>query len=313
MDQSACITGAQSGGDMHSRMGAAVVALTVVILAGCSGPSGPLSTAQTLPQSNARQSELPAITPLVHVDTRGPRIYVANCGSNVTTFKLNGTEVNPAIPRDNCVQDVAVGANGKIYVVDNGGSLTTYRPNGTPTTPTISLGGATPLAVAVGGNGNIYIAADNGTVTTYLPDGAPTTPTISGFQYPYGVAVDADGKIYVADNRAGTLTTYDSNGSPTTPTITGLGGPIGVAVDASGKIYVAQSAGKVTTYAADGSPTTPTITPPSPPWKVAVSSVGKIYVSDYGGGQLFTYRSNGRQINPTITTGLNEPTGIAVH
>ena len=55
------------------------------------------------------------------------------------------------------------------------------------------------------------------TVSTYNADGTPTTPTISGFQYARGVAVDANGKIYVADDTAGTVTTYAADGTPTTP------------------------------------------------------------------------------------------------
>jgi DNA-binding beta-propeller fold protein YncE len=59
--------------------------------------------------------------------------------------------------------------------------------------------------------------------------------TIStGTSAPFGVAVDANGKIYVAGINTGTVTTFNADGSAGTPTITGLNGPTGVAVDAAG-------------------------------------------------------------------------------
>jgi YVTN family beta-propeller protein len=68
-------------------------------------------------------------------------------------------------------------------------------------------------------------------VTTYNADGTPSTPTITtGVSAPFGVAVDADGKIYVANNNNNTVTTYNADGSASTPTITGLNGPFGIAV-----------------------------------------------------------------------------------
>jgi serine/threonine-protein kinase len=117
--------------------------------------------------------------------------------------------------------------------------------------------------VAVDGTGTIYVphrSPGSGSVTTYNADGTQTTPTITGLSTPDAVAVDAAGKIYVANAGNGTVTTYNADGSASTPTITGLSSPSGVAVDGAGKIYVTNSGnGTVTTYNADGSASTPTI------------------------------------------------------
>lgn len=91
---------------------------------------------------------------------------------------------------------------------------------------------------------------------------------------PRGIAVDANGKIYVANylggpSNVGSVTTYTPDGKQTTPTITaGIVKAQGVAVDANGKIYVTNyqgpgskgGFGSVTTYTANGTQTTPTIT-----------------------------------------------------
>jgi sugar lactone lactonase YvrE len=118
-------------------------------------------------------------------------------------------------------------------------------------------------------------------VTTYKPDGTRTTPTITGLSQPYGVAVDARGKIYVASAAGGPMnfgevTTYTANGKRASPTITmGMHSPYGVAVDAAGKIYVTTQNGvrldgTLTTYTAKGSLSTPTITGLNFPFGVAV-------------------------------------------
>ena len=58
-------------------------------------------------------------------------------------------------------------------------------------------------------------------VTTYKRNGTQTTPTITGLAGVWGLAVDANGKIYVTQARASIpLTTYKADGTPTTPTIT---------------------------------------------------------------------------------------------
>lgn len=54
------------------------------------------------------------------------------------------------------------------------------------------------------------------TVTTYNANGTQTTPTIALTDSPTALAVDAAGKIYVAN---GNVTAYTADGAPTTPTI----------------------------------------------------------------------------------------------
>ena len=116
------------------------------------------------------------------------------------------------------------------------------------------------LYIADSGNNSIRKVAPNGTITTvagngtqgYSGDGGPATS--AELNYPYGVAVDAAGNLYIADTSNyrvrkvtpdGTITTvagngtegYSGDGGPATSA--GLGMPQGVAVDAAGNLYIA--------------------------------------------------------------------------
>ena len=215
------------------------------------------------------------------VDSNG-KIYVANAGNNtVTTYDPDGTQTTPTITVkerniDTGVQDVAVGKNGKIYVLNGsggqGGDVTTYGPDGTPLSRFNVTNANSPIFLAVDGNGRVYVTVyfiDNngpGRVFTFSPDGKRTTPTLSPI-WPWGVAVDAQGKIYVAAGPG--IVTFTPDGKPTQPRIQdhdqfGNGLAYGVTVDSRGYIYAANCAstpcGSITTYKPDGSKTSPTIT-----------------------------------------------------
>ena len=229
----------------------------------------------------------------VAVDTYG-NVYVANTGDNtVTTYNRDGSRTKPTI-RTPYPLDLTVDANGRIYLVDGMG-LVTYNPNGSPTNipPIVGQQGVYFQSVAVDTSGKIFLAQTrqrstrrppsggdsyHSFVRTYDPTGSPSTPTINiggGVrQIVRGLAVDANGKIYVVED--GMVRTYTSSGSPTTPTISleMYGGAFGVAVGANGKIYVTSylhaHLGTLTTYNPDGSQTTPTITGLAQPFGVAI-------------------------------------------
>ena len=182
---------------------------------------------------------------------------------------------------------VAVDRNGNVYIADADNHSIRRVDAATGTISTIAgtgernYGGdggpatqaqfGDPLGVAVDGNGNVYIAdADNrrvrkvdaatGTISTiagtgeggYSGDGGPATR--AEFRYPSGVAVDAMGNLYIADQRdhrirrvdaaTGTISNiagtgewgYGGDGGPAIEAQ--LSEPHGVAVDAVGNVYV---------------------------------------------------------------------------
>lgn len=130
-----------------------------------------------------------------------------------------------------------------------------------------------PVAVAVGPHGDLFIADNedhrvrrvdqNGLITTVAGNGAylgptPGPATQSSVRWPQGLATDAAGNLYIADNTshmvlqvspAGMLTIVAGTG---TPGFNGdhiparqavLNGPSGLAVDRLGNLYVSETLG----------------------------------------------------------------------
>ncbi|MBK7660291.1 MAG: hypothetical protein IPJ28_14685 [Betaproteobacteria bacterium] len=182
-----------------------------------------------------------------------------------------------------------------------------YAPRG------IARGSGGVAYVADASNSTIRLVTSAGVVTTYAgtagnQGGIDGTGAAARFTDPYGVAVDPNGNVYVADtagNRirkiapGGIVTTFA--GSATAGTADGTGTaarfdePRGVATDVDGNVYVADyqnhairkitPAGVVTTLAgttgtggnADGTGTAARFREPQ---GVAVDSSGNVYVAD---------------------------------
>src|ERR1700691_653009 len=68
--------------------------------------------------------------------------------------------------------------------------------------------------------------------------GALGTLPIGGLTNPYGMAVDASGNVFVADNATNSITELTPGWfEPESPILNGDGSPYGIAVDGSGNLY----------------------------------------------------------------------------
>jgi sugar lactone lactonase YvrE len=226
---------------------------------------------------------------------------------------------------------VAVDSSGNVYVGDWGNEIIReITPGGLVSTfaNDSSLEFDQPMGVAVDSSGNVYVADEGyfeileltpgGVLSNfagqYLVSGAANGPgNIASFWAPYGVAVDASGNIYVADEAnnlirkitpgwvvstfAGSGSCGFANGSGTSASFCG---PMGVAVDTAGNVYVADNyfslireitpGGLVTTLAGtksigstNGNGTCASFKYPT---AVAVDSSGNVYVADTGNSMI---------------------------
>ena len=239
---------------------------------------------------------------------------------------------------------VAVDPTGNLYIADegnsrirkvSGGTITTVAGNGSQGLygdggPATSASLNYPNGAAVDSAGNLYIAdtynyrirkVSGGTISTvagngkhfFSGDGGPATS--ASLWYPFGVAVDSAGNLYIADTynhrirkvSGGTITTVAGNGSggssgdggPATSASLSL--PRGAAVDSAGNLYIADTAnnrirkvsgGTITTvagngtsgFSGDGGPATSASL--NGPGGVGVDSAGNLYIADTGSGRI---------------------------
>jgi sugar lactone lactonase YvrE len=244
---------------------------------------------------------------------------------------------------------VAVDPNGTLYSVT---SSTIYRTEIGGTTSTTKIEGLTPRDITVDNKGNVYIVesgkeliirlGQDGAVTTVagggtsIPEGVQATKV--RLYFPYGVAADAKGNLYIAEAIGNRIRRVNSNGIITTFAGTGEGGfsgdgglatqarlkyPTGVAIDTKGIVYIVDhdnsrirrvdTDGIITTFAG-GEPPSPrgligddgpaTKANLAAPYGVAVDAKGVIYIAD-------TYHERIRRVSTDgiITTfaGIGSP------
>jgi DNA-binding beta-propeller fold protein YncE len=139
---------------------------------------------------------------------------------------------------------------------------------------------------------------------------------------PSGIAVDAAGNVYIADN--GRIVEVNALGMASVLTITGLtpalNNPVGIAIDGSGNLYVADSANnrvvEITPAGVGSAISTQSITLTGPRG-VAVDQSGDIFIADTANSRIVEVTSGGTAavLSITVSSGsatLFSPIGLAV-
>lgn len=261
-------------------------------------------------------------------------------GGGPKTFNV-GTVITPWVPVNSCG---AVSAGATSTFVSG-----YYQPLGTVIDPSGNL------YVSDAGWNQIFKVSPGGVSTLFVGSGSAALVNGSGsgasFYHPVGMASDASGNIYVADQDNNVIRRIDPAGNVTTYAGTGSQGstngfrtsatfylPCGVAVDASGNVYVADSfnnmirkidpAGNVTTLAGTGvsgwQDGSGNIARFSQPFNLVADASGNLFVTDRVGqrirkvtpaGVVSTVAGSGSAayVNGNgILASFNGPTGIAI-
>src|SRR5438552_1016313 len=97
-----------------------------------------------------------------------------------------------------------------------------------------------PSGVALDANGNVYVGDRGNNAIRKVTQEGVVTTLAAGFNGPSGVAVDTNGNVYVADQGNDRIRKVTPAGVVTT-LASGFNSPADVAVDSASNVYVADS------------------------------------------------------------------------
>ena len=168
--------------------------------------------------------------------------------------------------------------------------------------------GSQVQGIAFDASGALWASLANNTVVSYtagLATSLPLTPAVTvsdQISNPGGVAIGADGRMWVANCGNNTVQAYALAGGSPVVSIgsTSFNCPRGIAFDAAGNLWVTNTGGSGSVVrfanaaiATTGSATpTVTVTPPSggtQPYGVALDKDGNVWVAYYGGSKVARY------------------------
>jgi len=134
----------------------------------------------------------------------------------------------------------------------------------------------------------------------------------SGFNNPFGTAIDALGNIYIADAGNSAVKKIPAGGGAPESIGSGFDYPTGVAVDAAGNVFVAdQGNSSVFEIPAGGGPQVTLGSGFSAPNGVAVDGMGNVYVTDEGNDAVYEIPAgNGTPVE--LASLFIYPTAIAI-
>lgn len=267
---------------------------------GFGGDGGPATSAQIFPSNgglavdsignvyiaDGNNQRVRKVTPAGIISTvagNGSAGYSGD-GGPATSAQLNFPTYLTVDSTDNLY--ISDSSNSRIRKVDSAGIITTFAGNGNVSFsgdggPAINASVNSPGGIAFDAAGNLYISepgegrvrkVNTAGIISIFAGQAPRNRGFSGdggpatsaqLQGPFGLAVDASGAIYIADNgnsrirkvdAAGIITTYAGNGQSVATSPLGDGGPAtnaalgalsSLSLDPAGNLYILASIGGV--------------------------------------------------------------------
>lgn len=211
-----------------------------------------------------------------------------------------------------------VGVAGGYALSRESGSATGVSADGQSVVPLEGLSfRLSPGGLALDGDGNLYITNQSmyGRVLKLAPGSSnPEVLPFTGLYEPQGVAVAADGSVYVSDFNNRVVKLAPDTGEQTELPFSGLNYPEGVTVDAQGSVYVADRGNNrvVKLPAGAGAQVVLPFTGLHNPDDVAVDSNGNVYVTDTDNDRVVRLSAGSNTQTDLPFTGLSSPWGVSV-
>ncbi|MEO8886979.1 MAG: putative Ig domain-containing protein, partial [Mucilaginibacter sp.] len=314
----------------YNAGGSSSTVVNIAVLAAVSQTIAPPNISYQTPQTYSVNTKIPTLTPT----NSGGAVPATIYGQLTTIYNGFNTPTSTAIDANGNLF-VADWDNNRIKEISNTGVVSVFAGNGVPAGVDGQGTAASlyhPDGITIDAAGNLYVGDEqNQLVRKITPGGlvstlagnngiagsANGTGTAASFSTPRGVAVDATGNVYVADQGnnmirkitpVGVVTTYAgsatggfTNGSIATAT---FATPTGVTLDAVGNLYVTDAsnnairkitpAGIVSTFA----------TGLNFPREIKVDGTNNFYVTNQNGNSVSRITAAG-VVTPLVVTNLN--------
>jgi DNA-binding beta-propeller fold protein YncE len=188
--------------------------------------------------------------------------------------------------------------------------LSPANQRGTGSTNVVFSYDANPSATR---SGTLTIAGLTLTVTqagsTYVTAEPLTTLVPSGLSWPYGVAVDSGGNVYINNGSIRRWTV--ANNTLTTLVSSGLNGAAGLTVDSAGNVYFPSANGAIEEWLLANSNVI-SLAPGFDPYGVAVDATGNVYGVGTMGGTIQEWTGGSNSVITLVSSGLSGPLGMAL-
>ena len=247
---------------------------------------------------------------------------------------------------------VAIDGSGNVWIANYCGNtivcrVSEFSPSGAPLSPAAGYTGGgmsqfmSGIAIDLLGDAWIVTNMATGPITELSPSGAilsgPAGITGGGIAYPYGIAINGSGNVWVTNtgglglcgpnaagySNAGNVSELSSSGTP----ISGDGfactyfySPSGIAIDADSNVWVTNQMGNtITKLNNSGSPVSPFVGYTGRglkfPTSIAIDAGGDAWIGNFGGTSITELSSTGQAVSPSAGFtggGLSQPQELAV-
>ena len=181
-------------------------------------------------------------------------------------------------------------------------------PDGTPTVSTFASGFNSPFGLAVDAAGNLYVADTGDGTVDKVTPAGIVSTFVSGFDDPIGLAVNAFGDLFVATAGLGEVFEVTPAGM-VSPFASGFDDPVALAFDPAGNLYVANLSSSTVSEVTPSGQESTFATGLDLPDGLAFGDAGNLYVSNAGNNTVSEVTPAGTV--STFASGFNDPGGLA--